>query len=185
MCNGSIDHSESSSEVVNRPRSNSTHTHARAHNTQEQTINNNNKKKGRKTKRNERKIPFTKKKKYGGGKKRKERKEIFKNSSFHALMLCSYLKRDESSIHRTRGIWRQTTFGVGMQFDKDRRENTQMINDKEQDSNLCDSERNFNRQTVYIRSGTGREETDVGKEMRKDIAEFHVLFLFFFFWCVC
>jgi hypothetical protein len=68
-----------------------------------------------------------------------------------------------------------------MQFDKDRRENTQMINDKEQDSNLCDSERNFNRQTVYIRSGTGREETDVGKEMRIDIAEFHVLFLFFFF----
>jgi hypothetical protein len=34
---------------------------------------------------------------------------------------------------------------------------------------------------VNIRSGTGKEETDVGKEMRKIIAEFHVLFLFFFF----
>jgi hypothetical protein len=29
---------------------------------------------------------------------------------------------------------------------------------------------------VNIRSGTGKEETDVGKEMRKIIAEFHVFF---------
>ncbi len=73
MCNGSIAHSESSSEVVNRPRSNSTHTHARAHNTQEQTINNNNKKKGRKTKRNEDSIH---KKKYGGEKNEKKEKKF-------------------------------------------------------------------------------------------------------------
>jgi hypothetical protein len=105
MCNGSIDHSESSSEVVNRPRSNSTHTHARAHNTQEQTINNNNKKRGEKRNGTKGRFHSQKKKRNTAGvKKRKERKEIFKNSSFHALMLCSYLKRDESSIHRTRGI---------------------------------------------------------------------------------